>query len=48
MAVAQIQEGAENAREQNQIEEVGRIHQSAGMYYSSVGQWKNAVLLFIF
>lgn len=43
MAVAQIQEGAENAREQNQIEEVGRIHQSAGMYYSSVGQWKNAI-----
>ena len=40
---AQISEGAANANEQNQIEELGRIHQSAGMYYSGRGEWDTAV-----
>jgi class 3 adenylate cyclase/tetratricopeptide (TPR) repeat protein len=43
LAELQIAEGVKNATEHNQIEELGRIHQSAAMYYSGRGQWAVAV-----
>jgi class 3 adenylate cyclase/tetratricopeptide (TPR) repeat protein len=43
LAELQIVEGVKNATEHNQIEELGRIHQSAAMYYSSRGQWALAL-----